>query len=119
MLFVILEHHLPSLDRPDHFDLMFSQPSGSLRTWSIRRKPDLPGRQEALSLADHREAYLTHEGTTRRSQGWVRRWSRGAFRPVYQRPDGWRMLVESPRLVGLMTLELVDGIWRYAFERRI
>src|SRR5687767_5184894 len=113
MPFVILEHHLPSLDRPDHFDLMFSQPSGLLRTWSVRRKPDSPERQEARSLPDHRKVYLTHEGTTKRSQGWVRRWTSGTFRPLVQRDGCWRMLVESPRLCGLMTLERSDEVWRY------
>ena len=120
MPFVILEHFIRSSDRADHFDLMFSQPNGLLRTWSIPRRPDSAGRQEALSLDDHRLAYLVHQGPTKRGQGWVRRWTSGSFRPLVQRSDCWRMFVESPRLCGLVNLELrdPDNRWQYKFERR-
>jgi hypothetical protein len=97
---------------------MFTQPFGTLRTWSIHGRPDATGSQLALSLPDHRPAYLTHEGPTKRGRGWVRRWTSGAIRPLVQRSDCWRMFVDSPRLHGLLTLERsVDG-WRYAFSRR-
>jgi hypothetical protein len=118
MPFVILEHFLLSLDRPDHFDLMFLQPSGSLRTWSVRR-PNSPGFLEAQSLPDHRTAYLRYEGPTKRGGGWVRRWTGGRFRPLVQQDRCWRLLVESPRLLGLITFEQADdGGWRYVFQRR-
>ena len=119
MPFVILEHFLPSLDRPDHFDLMFTQPAGTLRTWSVRRRPDSPGWLEALSLPDHRPAYLTHQGPTKSRGGWVRRWTRGRFRPLVKQDRCWRMIVESPHLAGIVTLEQVDDgdSWRYTFQR--
>jgi hypothetical protein len=116
--FVILEHFLPSLDRPDHFDLMFSQPGWSLQTWSIRGRPDAPGMQSAQSLPDHRTAYLTHQGLTKRGLGWVRRWTGGSFRPLVQRSDCRRMIVDSPRLCGLLTLERTADGWHYSFTRR-
>jgi hypothetical protein len=120
MPFVVLEHFLPFLDRPDHFDLMFLQPSGTLRTWSVRQRPDSAGRLEALSLPDHRPAYLILQGPTKRGGGWVRRWTRGRFRPVFQQDSCWRLLVESPLLTGLIALEQADdgGLWRYTFQRR-
>jgi hypothetical protein len=120
MKFVILEHFLPTLDRPDHYDLMFLLPSGLLRTWSVRRRPDSSGRLEALSLADHRPAYLTYQGPTKHGGGWVRRWTRGRFRTLVQQDRCWRMIVESPLLGGVVTLEQADdgSPWRYTFQRR-
>src|SRR5262245_12106836 len=108
MPFVVLEHFRGMLDRPDHFDLMFSQPSGTLRTWSMRHRPETPGRLEAWSLADHRAAYLVHLGPTRRGGGWVRRWTGGGFRALVQQERCWRLFVESPLLTGLITLEQAD-----------
>jgi hypothetical protein len=119
MRFVVLEHFLASLDRPDHFDLMFLQSSGMLRTWSIKRRPDSVGGLEARSLPDHRTAYLIHQGPTKRGGGWVRRWTRGRFRPLVQQDRCWRMIVESPLLIGLISLEEADegALWRYTFQR--
>src|SRR4051812_9265577 len=119
MPFVVLEHFRGTLDRPDHFDIMFSQPSETLRTWSVRRRPDSPGVLDAFSLPDHRSVYLIYQGPTKRGGGWVRRWTGGLFRPLVQQERCWRMLVESPRLTGLIALEQADdGGWRYTFQQR-
>ena len=120
MPFVILEHFRGTLDWPDHFDLMFTQPSGLLRTWSVRRRPDSPGRQEALRMADHRAAYLTYQGPTKRGGGWVRRWTGGGYRPLVQQERCWRLIVESPLLTGVIALEQAgdDGLWWCTFQRR-
>jgi len=120
MRFVVLEHFRGTLDRPDHFDLMFTQPSGMLRTWSVRRRPDSPGRQEALPLADHRAAYLSYQGPTKRGGGWVRRWTGGRDRPLVQQERCWRLIVESPLLNGIIALEQIGdgGLWQYTFMRR-
>jgi hypothetical protein len=119
MPFVVLEHFRGPLDRPDHFDLMFTQPTGGLRTWSIRHRLDSPGWQQALALPDHRAAYLSYEGPTKRGGGWVRHWTRGTFRPLVARDGCWRSLVSSPRLHGLIELARdAAGSWRYTFRQR-
>ena len=118
MPFVVLEHFRGTLDRPDHFDLMFLQASGLLRAWSVRRCPVAPGMTDAVSLPDHRQAYLVYQGPTKRGGGWVRRWTGGRFRPLVQRDDCWRLLVESPRLSGVIALERdAGGWWRYTFRQ--
>lgn len=77
--YVILRHEVPAGSaRPSHWDFMLEH-GDVLRTWALERSPDAAEPQSALSLPDHRAAYLTYEGPVSGRRGEVARWDEGTF----------------------------------------
>lgn len=81
--FVLLEHDQRAAADPSgpvlHWDLMVEQPDGGLlATWRLHGNP-LRGRfpLRAERIADHRRAYLLHEGPVSGGRGLVRRLAQG------------------------------------------
>ena len=101
--FVILEHDHPSL----HWDLMF-EADGVLKTW---RLPAPPTQQPttAMSLGDHRLAYLDYEGPLSGDRGTVKRWDAGEYETMQQSQDAWTVAVKGTRWRGTMQLRQRDG----------
>ena len=95
--FVVLEHRWDGV----HWDFMVEVAAGgSLRTWAIDDEPtagrDLPAR----ALADHRRAYLTHEGEVSGGRGTVRRWDEGTCLVEVWRDDRVRLVLDGAQLTG-------------------
>jgi hypothetical protein len=108
--FVILRHATPP---GGHYDLMFEQPGGMLRTWRLDR---LPGRGwgRAVPLALHRPVYLHYEGPIW-GRGWVRREFVGEYREAAACEGAFRAILFSDRLRGVLELERDSspgGGWR-------
>lgn len=77
--YVILRHDVPAGGkRPSHWDFMLEH-GEVLRTWALERSPDAAESQPALSLPDHRAAYLAYEGPVSGNRGEVIRWDEGTF----------------------------------------
>lgn len=88
--FVLLEHDHPEF----HWDFMLES-NDTLLTWRLDRIPDKAGEIAAVSLPDHRIAYLDYEGPISGNRGSVVRVDRGDFE-VLASEDG----IESVRLNG-------------------
>jgi hypothetical protein len=99
--FVVLEHRWDGV----HWDFMVEiAPGSALRTWAIDAEPttgrDLPAR----ALADHRRAYLTHEGEVSGGRGTVRRWDEGTCDVEVWRIDRVRLVLGGGQLTGPVEL---------------
>lgn len=97
--FVIHEH---SGAGPLHYDLMLES-GQALATWRLPACPlPIPAGQDvhALRIADHRVAYLTHEGPTRDGGSVVRRLDRGGLEVLEQTPARWRVRLSGAILAG-------------------
>lgn len=110
--FVLLEHSWNGV----HWDFMLESADGRvLHTWAIDApvvpEHDLPARR----LADHRTAYLDHEGEVSGGRGVVRRVDCGEYEVVEWADDRVRVRLDGAQLVGLVELRAVsrggDGGW--------
>jgi len=102
--FVILEHDHPHL----HWDLML-EASGALRTWRLATPPGVGQCVPAISIGDHRLAYLDYEGPVSGGRGRVRRWDAGTFEWVEQRDRFVIVRLAGAKLDGTLLLERQQG----------
>ena len=72
--YVVLEHDHPHL----HWDFML-EANGVLWTWRLPSPPTAGLSVEAERIADHRLAYLDHDGPVSGGRGVARRWDRGTY----------------------------------------
>ncbi|HBO43988.1 MAG TPA: hypothetical protein DD670_08660 [Planctomycetaceae bacterium] len=111
--FAVLLHDGP---RGPHWDL-FLETGASLATWALAREPDTLGPIDAERLADHRLAYLEHEGPVSGDRGFVTRWDAGTYRLIGQSDRETALVFEGNRLNGHATLTCVSDDmrqWRFA-----
>ena len=106
--FVVLHHEIkPGRDRESHWDLMLED-AGALLTWAL---PQLPGPfgepLDCEKLADHRTAYLSHEGPISGDRGTVTCWDRGEFEWETRSDSEIRVRLTGERLAGLLVLSQV------------
>lgn len=95
--FVILEHQWKGV----HWDLMLER-GEALRTWALDA-PIRPGADlTARSLADHRRAYLDHEGPVSGGRGSVRRWDEGRYEVVAWGEDRVEVVLEGRQIRGVV-----------------
>lgn len=101
MRFAVLQHFPPRQEA--HFDLLFEDESGSLRTWRCERAPDACW-QPIEPLGLHRAVYLGYQGPIV-GRGWVRRVERGSYRVMADLADVVRAIVRTPRGSALLEIE--------------
>jgi hypothetical protein len=101
--FVLLEHRWQGV----HWDLML-ECEGALRTWAIDQPIVAGALLPARALADHRLAYLDHEGEISRGRGSVRRVDRGVFESIVWDPERVRVRLAGAQLVGEAELRRFD-----------
>jgi hypothetical protein len=112
--FVVLLHETPpGADRVTHWDFMLE--SGDvLRTWALTEQPRVGTRIEAVSLADHRLAYLDYEGPVTRNRGTVTRWDAGQYSIEQETAGRINLRLHGTRLQCRAVLtchETTRGIW--------
>jgi DNA polymerase Ligase (LigD) len=118
--YVVLEHTGTATYKPGrHWDLML-ETGQALRTWELDSIPMPGGFALAVSLADHRLAYLDYEGPISGDRGTVRRWDWGDYEVIRESPSeldirlNGRQLQGDVRLVRDLT-NSADG-WQMVFE---
>jgi len=132
MRFALLRHECPAdyRDGP-HWDLMLERPGvveeHRLATWSLAALPAEwlallhregpaaePRSAECVALADHRAAYLDHEGPLSGDRGTVARWAGGECRLRESSDTRWRVELYAPSpIAGVLTLmHIADERWR-------
>ncbi len=89
--------------RATHWDFMVESAS-ALRTWALACEPVADEAIPAMSLADHRLAYLEYEGPISGDRGNVSRWDQGVCRLLDSEPDQCRIELGGHRLRGLALL---------------
>jgi hypothetical protein len=97
--FVLLDHDHP---RP-HLDLML-EAEGVLWTWRLGREPVEGEVQQAERLADHRIAYLDHEGPVSGGRGTVSRRDAGTFEWVERGASRVEVELSGQRVRGRLVL---------------
>lgn len=102
--FVLLEHDHPEL----HWDFMLES-DDVLLTWRLDCIPDKAGEIAALSLPDHRMAYLDYEGPISGNRGSVLRVDRGNFEWLVSEDDIVSVRLNGSRLQGAARLQKVSA----------
>ena len=113
--FVVLRHDSP---RGLHWDLML-ETGAALATWALAEEPQRGKTCLADALAEHRLAYLEHEGPIGRGRGQVTRWDRGVYTTEEQRPRALSLTVAGKKLQGRVTLSQSAGepaSWQFRWE---
>ncbi len=104
--FVILEHDHPTF----HWDFML-EAGDVLRTWRLSEAPQT--KESCLIAAerigDHRLTFLDYEGPVSQGRGFVTRWDHGAFRWVFDVPEGICAILRGSRLQACVSLQLIAG----------
>jgi hypothetical protein len=115
--YVILHHVTPAAaPRPPHWDLLL-ETAATLRTWALAEPPEADRGIAADLLADHRAAYLDHEGPVAGGRGTVTRWDAGTFDWTVQQADRVVIAVAGQRLRGWVRLALTPtGSWELAYS---
>jgi hypothetical protein len=98
--FVILRHDSP---QGVHFDFMLES-GGALKTWALPRPPESGVEMECEALADHRPAYLDHQGPVSGERGSVTRWDRGEYTVQRQTDTEWVVELAGRKVAGEATL---------------
>jgi len=107
--FVILEHDHPTL----HWDIMLEL-GGVLKTWRLPAPPPEDSRQ-AISIGDHRLAYLDYEGPVSGQRGTVKRWDAGTYETLAQTASAWMVRLRGARWHGVVTLEQqAEFAWKFS-----
>jgi hypothetical protein len=89
-----------------HFDLMLEQADG-LATWQLAQDPAalaVGGRLPARRLADHRKAYLVHEGPVGGGRGSVQRIHAGSCQLLHAEDTRLQFRLEGPTCGGTFEL---------------
>jgi hypothetical protein len=106
--FVILRHELPPASgRATHWDFML-EAGDTLRTWALDAEPAAGSTIAGTALADHRLAYLDHEGPVSGDRGHVTRFAAGDYKVLDDTADGLVLRLRSPRLAGELRIASVD-----------
>jgi hypothetical protein len=116
--FVLLKHMLPAdAARGSHWDVMLES-GGVLRTWALEALPAPDREVAATQLADHRLAYLDHEGPVSKNRGRVERLDRGDYTLASETADRLEIEVEGQLFKGRATLYASrdDQRWRFVFR---
>lgn len=110
--FVVLIHDHPVL----HWDFMLEK-EAALRTWRLSQEPGAGKAIDAEPLPDHRVAYLDYEGPVSGNRGTVRRFDRGEYRVMEERPERVVVELRGHVLQGTATLERTGQgeLWRFTF----
>lgn len=104
--FVLLQHDHPTL----HWDLMFEHEQ-TLKTWRLLELPIGVARGTviaAVSLANHRLAYLDYEGPVSGGRGSVLRVDRGGYSCVRRETEEWEIVFQGALLQGRAILQKVN-----------
>jgi hypothetical protein len=108
--FVLLIHDHPFV----HWDFLV-ECRDVLRSWRLLESPDRwlartePTCLVAEPLADHRLAYLDHEGPVSRERGHVVRWDHGSAEWMHDGESSVTVQVLGGRLIGRVLLERVPS----------
>jgi DNA polymerase Ligase (LigD) len=117
--YVILLHELPpGHERATHWDLML-ECGGSLRTWALDREPSETLECDARQLADHRLAYLEHEGPVSGGRGHVTRWDEGVYQIEAESAGTVIVALRGRRLDARVRLTRTDAeshLWNVSFS---
>jgi hypothetical protein len=116
--FVILRHDCPpDYERGLHWDFML-EAGDVLKTWALSQEPAEGVEIAAEALADHRLAYLDHEGPVSGGRGTVTRWDQGDYQLVSQHDEEWIVDLSGERLNGRATLRRLPertNAWNWRF----
>jgi hypothetical protein len=116
--FVILRHEMPAgATRATHWDFMIEN-GETLRTWALEFEPAAEIDVPAMSLADHRRAYLEYEGPVSGDRGHVSRWDAGQFRMISSGANTCQIEIAGARLQGRVQLTQTNGPdhWTFRFS---
>jgi hypothetical protein len=109
--YVVLEHDHPVL----HWDFMI-ETGDVLRTWRLALPPKPGPTIAALSLGEHRRAYLDYEGPVTGNRGTVVRWDAGTYAERCTEAGLVVVVVQGKRLQGRAVLRQVQGLeWSFEF----
>jgi hypothetical protein len=105
--FVVLEHDHPHR----HWDFML-EADGVLRTWRLETPPADGLVVTAERIADHRLAYLDHDGPVSGNRGVARPWDKGE----YVSGDGETITLIGRRWCGSVRMRPAEGaMWSFVF----
>ncbi|HEX3314552.1 MAG TPA: DNA polymerase ligase N-terminal domain-containing protein [Gemmataceae bacterium] len=107
--FVVLEHDHPHL----HWDFML-EADGVLATWRLPTPPADGLVVKAERIADHRLAYLDHDGPVSGNRGVARPWDKGDYVAVGTET----VVLTGRRWTGQVGMRWVDGLWTFEFVGR-
>jgi hypothetical protein len=86
-----------------HWDFMLE--SGKrLRTWALQEEPRSGAIVAAVSLGDHRAAYLDYEGPVSGDRGRVTRWDYGTYSTLWEDDTVWQVRLQGARWNGVAHL---------------
>ncbi|MFT5324590.1 MAG: hypothetical protein ACI8P0_002454 [Planctomycetaceae bacterium] len=116
--FVLLEHDHPEL----HWDFMLER-GEALLAWRLDRIPTAACEIAAVSLPDHRVAYLDYEGPVSSNRGSVQRVDRGDFEWLVSEADIVAVRLSGSRLEGTARLRKLsadgspdESAWRMIWQ---
>jgi DNA polymerase Ligase (LigD) len=105
--FVILEHDHPHR----HWDFML-EADGALRTWRLPTPPADGLTVTAERIADHRLAYLDHDGPVSGNRGVARPWDQGN----YASAEEGTVVLTGRRWSGQVRMRPAHGsLWSFEF----
>ena len=112
--FVILEHDHPEL----HWDFML-EANDSLRTWRLASVPVGGVAIAALKLADHRLAYLDHEGPVGGDRGSVTRWDHGVYEKRSEDESNLEVRLVGVKTQGIVRMTRLQAGWEWRWTEDV